>query len=30
MDIKKAFTVMKSMQFVEVHECGFLEWIINL
>ena len=24
MDIKKAFAVMKSMQFVEVHECGFL------
>jgi len=22
MDIKKAFAVMKSMQFVEVHECG--------
>ena len=30
MDIEKAFAVMKSMQFVEVHEGGFLKWIINL
>ena len=30
MDIKKVFAVMKSMQFVEVHECGFLKWIPNL
>jgi len=29
MDIKKAFAVMKSMQFVEVHECAWFPEVDN-